>query len=146
MLKPMIAAVIAFSLVCSGRADARGQPDPETVAVATELIITLRMPDEYKRSLPGMLQVIRPLITRGRQEIDREFDSATSVVLDAMTTRVSEVLGPIAGIYARIFTVSEMREFVSFYRTPTGQKFLDNSPVLAQEMATTNSAAKCKTG
>ena len=46
MLKSLIAALIALSLICPGRAAAQAQPDPEAVAAAKELIITLRMTDQ----------------------------------------------------------------------------------------------------
>ena len=46
------------------------------------------------------------------------------------------MLGPIADIYARNFTVNEMHQLVAFYRTPAGQKFLDKSSVVTEEMAT----------
>ena len=72
MLKSLIAALIALSLMCPGGAAAQAQPDPEAVAAAKELIITLRMTDQFTLSLPGMLQVIKPLITRGRPEIERD--------------------------------------------------------------------------
>ena len=46
MLKSLIAALIALSLIGPGRAAAQAQPDPEAVAAAKELIITLRMTDQ----------------------------------------------------------------------------------------------------
>jgi uncharacterized protein len=136
MLKPLIAALIALSVICPGRADAQAQPDPGAVAAATELITTLRITDQFKQMLPTTLQVIRPLVTQGRPEIEREFDAVTPVVAAAMNGRVSELMSQIAGIYARNFTASEMRQLVAFYLTPAGQKFLDRSSVVAQETAT----------
>jgi len=136
MLKSLIAALIALSLICPGRYAAQTQPDPEAVAAAKELIITMRMTDQFTLSLPGMLQVIKPLVTQGRPEIERDFDAAAPVVLDQMKARVTEFLGPIADIYIRNFTVIEMREMAAFYRKPTGQKFLDRSFVVTQETAT----------
>jgi hypothetical protein len=135
-VKFLITALIALNLICPGRAAAQAQSDPEAVAAAKELIITLRMTDQFTLSLPGMLQVIKPLVTQGRPEIDRDFDAAAPVVLDEMKALVTEFLGPIADIYARNFTVNEMREMTTFYRKPTGQKFLDKSPVVTQETAT----------
>ena len=109
-------------------------PDPDAVAAATELIITMRITDSFIRWLPGMLQDMKPLVTRGRPEIERDFDVAASVVLDATKARIAELVVPtIAGVYARNFTVSEMREMAAFYRSPTGQKFMDRSPVVTQE-------------
>jgi hypothetical protein len=54
MLKTLIAVLIALNLICSGRADAQDPPDTDTVAAATDLIITLRMPDQFRLSLPRM--------------------------------------------------------------------------------------------
>jgi uncharacterized protein len=53
-----------------------------------------------------------------------------------MNARVSELMGPLAAVYARNFTVSEMRQLVAFYRTPTGQKFLDKQAVVTEEATT----------
>jgi hypothetical protein len=136
MLKALNAALLALSLIFPGRADAQAQPDPDAVAAAMELITTLRVTDQFKLTLPAALQALKPVVSQGRPETERDFDAVTSVVLDAMNTRVSELLGQIAGIYARNFTVSEMRQLVAFYRTPTGQKFLDKAPVVTQETMT----------
>ena len=136
MMKSLIAALIALSLICPGRADAQAQPDPEAVAAATELIITLRMPDQFRLSLPRMLQAMKGAVLLTRPEMERHFDAATPVVIDAMNARVMELLGPIADIYARNFTVNEMHQLVAFYRTPAGQKFMDKSSVVTEEMAT----------
>ena len=84
--------------------------------------------------MPGILQGIKPVVTRGRPEIERDFDVAAPIVHDAIKARIVELVTPrIASVYARNFTVSEMRELVAFYRTPAGQKFLDKSLILAQE-------------
>jgi uncharacterized protein len=136
MLKSLIAALIALSVICPGRADAQAQPDPDTMAAATELIATLRITDQFKQMLPTTMQIIRPLVTQGRPEIEREFDAVAPVVAAALNGRVSELMSQIAGIYARNFTASEMRQLVAFYRAPAGQKFLDKSSVVAQETAT----------
>ena len=137
MMKSLIAALIALSLICPGRADAQAQPDPEAVAAATELIITLRMPDQFRLSIPRMLQAMKWAILQTRPEKrEREFDAATPVVIDAMNARVMELLGPIADIYARNLTASEIRQLAAFYRTPVAQKFMDKSPAVTEEMAT----------
>jgi uncharacterized protein len=136
MVKALIAALIALSVIFPGRADAQAQPDPDAVAAAMELITPLRVTDQFKLTLPAALQALKPVVSQGRPETERDFDAVASVVLDAMNTRVSELLGQIAGIHARNFTVSEMRQLVAFYRTPTGQKFLDKAPVVTQETMT----------
>jgi uncharacterized protein len=136
MLKPPIVPLVGLYLICAGCADAQAQLDPDTVVAATELITTLRITDQFKLQLPSLLQTIKPLVVQGRPEIEREFDAVTPVVIAGMNGRVAELLSEIAGIYARNFTASEMRQLVAFYRTPAGQKFLDKSPVVTQDMTT----------
>jgi uncharacterized protein len=133
MLKALNAALIALSLICPGRADAQEQPDPDAVAVATELITTMRITDSFIRTLPEMIQVLKRIVARGRPEIERDFDVAAPAGLDATKARIPELMAPIAGVYARNFTVSEMREVTAFYRKPTGQKFLDKSSFVTRE-------------
>ena len=128
MLKAVNAALIALSLICASKADAQEQPDPDAIAAATELIMSMRITDGFIHSVPGILQGIKPVVTRGRPEIERDFDVAAPIVHDAIKARIVELVTPmIAGVYARTFTVSEMREMVDFYSKPTGQKFLDKS-------------------
>ncbi|MEM7377463.1 MAG: DUF2059 domain-containing protein [Pseudomonadota bacterium] len=39
------------------------------------------------------------------------------------------------GLYADVFSEQELRDVITFYESPTGQKFLDVSPALMQEAA-----------
>jgi hypothetical protein len=135
MLKALIAALIAISLILPRHADAQAQPDPDAMAAATDLITALRVTDQFNQALPSILQSLRPVVTQGRPENARDFDAVSSVVLDAMKIRLNELIGQVAAVYARNFTVSEMRQLVAFYRTPAGQKFLDKGPEVTQETA-----------
>jgi uncharacterized protein len=120
----------------SESAGAQVQPDPEAVAAAAELVITLRLADQFKMTLPAILRALKPIVVQGRPETERDFDAVSSAVLDAMNARVSELIGPLAAVYARNFTVGEMRQLVAFYRTPAGQKFLDKQAVVTEEATT----------
>ena len=41
----------------------------------------------------------------------------------------------LAALYMRTFSEQELRELIAFYGTPTGRKFLQQSPALGQEIA-----------
>jgi hypothetical protein len=55
------------------------------------------------------------------------------VLIEAANSRVDEIGDQMAGVYARAFTVDEMRQLIAFYQTPVGQKLLEKSPTLVQE-------------
>jgi uncharacterized protein len=108
----------------------------EAVAAAKELVSTMRLTDQFTMMLPVIVKNLKPAILQGRPEIEKDFDAVTTVLLEGMTPRLNEMTDQIAGLYGRTFTVSELRQLTEFYRTPVGQKFLDKTPVLAQQSMT----------
>ena len=55
------------------------------------------------------------------------------LMLESMNALVNEMIDQIAALYARNFSVEELREVVAFYRGPTGQKFIQKLPLITQE-------------
>jgi uncharacterized protein len=55
------------------------------------------------------------------------------VMLEAMNSRVGEMMDRVAKIYATTFTVAELNEINAFYRGPTGQKFVERMPGIMQQ-------------
>ena len=47
------------------------------------------------------------------------------LMIEQVNSRAAELVDGIAIIYAQNFTVAELRDVTSFYRTPTGQKLLE---------------------
>ena len=56
-----------------------------------------------------------------------------AVMMNLMNTHLDAVLDSGAQIYARHFTAEEMQQVTNFYRSPTGQKFLQKQPELVRE-------------
>ena len=61
-------------LLSTGVARAQS-PSPETMEAARKLVMTLRLPDQYRALLPGILFSLRPSLTQDRPEIERDFDA-----------------------------------------------------------------------
>jgi hypothetical protein len=113
---------------------ARSQtPSPDAMAAARELIVTMRAVDSIKATMPAIMQTIKPAIVQGRPQVERDYDAIVPLMLESLNARMNEVIEQIAAIYARNFTADELREAVAFYRGPTGQKFVQKQPTIAQE-------------
>ncbi len=108
-------------------------PPPDALSAARELIMTMRTADQFKAILPVVIRNLKPAIVQSRPEVERDFDAIMPLLLDAMNARVSEIVDQITALYARTFTVDELREVTAFYRGPTGQKFLQRLPQITQE-------------
>ena len=109
---------------------------PDGLAAGRELVVAMRGAEQFKTIVPLMLQQLKPAIVQGRPEVARDFDAMVPVLQELLTTQsagMAKLLEDIAAIYARHFTVDEMRQLIAFYRTPLGQKFLDKMPTITQE-------------
>ena len=108
---------------------------PEALKVARSLVATMRLPDQYKALLPAVLFRIKPVVTQGRPEMERDFDIIATTVGDAYEPFYNEMLEQAATVYAGQFTVDEMRQLQTFFNQPAGKKLLEKWPTIAQQTA-----------
>src|ERR1700683_5401204 len=108
-------------------------PPPENLAAARELIQVTKATDQFKTLLPIIMQGLKPAFVQGRPEMEKNFDTVLPAVNDVAARRVNELADALAVIYASNFSVAEIHDLVAFYRTPTGQKYLAQQPVIARE-------------
>jgi hypothetical protein len=127
-----LAACFAISLFTSGPALPQTSA-PDTMAAARELLVTIKFIEQSKALLPIILQNLKPAIVQNRPQVEREFDAIMPLIMDRINPRLSELSERTAAIYAANFTDAELRELTAFYRTPTGERYLQKLPVIAQQ-------------
>ena len=125
----IIASMLVFS-ICAAPAQT---PSPDAMTAARSLVTTMKLPDQYRALLPGILLGLRPALTQDRPEIERDFNAMIPTIVDAFTPYYNAMVDNIATIYASNFTAGELREIEAFYRQPVGQKLLQKSAALAQQ-------------
>jgi hypothetical protein len=111
-------------------------PSAEAMAAARELVVASRAGDQIKTLLPFIFQQIKPMIVQNRPEVERDYDKIMPLMVEEMSARIAEFAEAMTLIYARHFTVAELRQIQAFYNTPVGQKLLDRMPAIAQESMT----------
>jgi hypothetical protein len=128
-----LAAAVALCMLIAA-APARAQsPSPEAMAAAKELIEASRAADQFKTLLPLISQQLKPAIAQGRPEVERDYDQIMPLLTELAQREFAKVAADMAAIYARNFSVEEMRQITAFYRSPVGQAFLDRFPAVAQQ-------------
>jgi hypothetical protein len=125
----IIAGMLVFS-ICAARAQT---PSPDAMTAARSLVTTMKLSDQYRALLPGILLGLRPALTQDRPEIERDFDAMIPTIVDAFAPYYNRMVDNIATVYANNFTAGELREIEAFYRQPVGQKLLQKSAALAQQ-------------
>jgi len=126
---------IASMFLFSVSASLAQTPSPDAMTAARSLVTTMKLSDQYKALLPGVLLGLRPALTQDRPEIERDYDAMMPMMVEAFTPYYSAMVDGAATIYANNFTVAELRELEAFYRQPVGQKLLAKMPAIAQQSA-----------
>jgi hypothetical protein len=108
-------------------------PSSAALAAARELVEAARTAEQFQSLLPLIVQQMKPAVVQGRPEVERDYDKIMPLLMEAANQQVARLADEVAGIYARNFAVEELRELTAFLRTPTGRKFLDMTPIIAQE-------------
>ena len=124
-----IAGMLLFS-VCASPAQT---PSPEAMTAARSLVTTMKLPDQYKPLLPGLMMTLKPALVQDRPEIERDYDAMMPMIEEAYKQYYTAMLNDVAAVYANNFTVGEMRELETFYRQPVGQKLLVKSQAITQQ-------------
>jgi hypothetical protein len=125
----IIASMLLFS-ICAAPAQT---PSPDAMTAARSLVTTMKLPDQYKPLLPGILLGLRRELTQDRPEIERDYDSMKPVIEAAFTPYYTAMLNDVAAVYASNFTVAEMRDLETFFQRPVGQKYLEKAPAITQQ-------------
>jgi uncharacterized protein len=137
------AALIAAAVFAAGpvRAQTAPQtttstPSPEAVAAARELIQTTHATEQFKIILPTLFQNLKAAIVQNRPEVEKAYDTMIPIFNEKAQQRLDELTTAMATIYANNFTADEIRDITAFFRSPTGQKFIQRQQsVLQQSMA-----------
>jgi len=127
-----LAIIGTLVLLATGAARAQN-PSPDALEAARNLVTTLRLSDQYRALLPGILLGLKPSLTQDRPEIERDFDSLVPTVIDTYAKYNNVMVDNAAALYAKTFSVEELRAIEAFYRSPAGQKYRENSRALADQ-------------
>jgi len=125
----IIAGMLLFS-VCAAPAQT---PSPDAMKAARGLVTTMKLTDQYKAILPGILLSLKPALVQDRPEIERDYDAMMPMITEAFTPYYAAMVDDIAAVYARNFTPGELREMEAFYRQPVGQKLLEKTQAVTQQ-------------
>ena len=132
----VLAASLGLSLLLVGSAPAQSPsspPPPDTLAAAHELLEAMHAADIVKNFLPTVMTAMKPAIVQNRPDVERDYDAILPLLLKRANERLDEMLDRMAPVYARNFTVAELKDITAFYRSPTGQKLIARLPSISKE-------------
>jgi hypothetical protein len=125
----------SFFLLSIGAAPAQTPaPSPDAMAAARTLVTTLKLSDQYRALLPAILLGLKPALTQDRPELERDFDAMLPSMAEEYAPYYTAMIDGAATVYASNFTAEELRDIEAFYSKPAGQKLLQRTQAITQQV------------
>jgi hypothetical protein len=106
---------------------------PGAIAAAKELLAMKNTKALYANAVPGLVERTKTTLMQSNLNYQKDLNEVAVIVAKNLAGRENELTEAMAQIYASQFTEQELKDLVTFYKTPLGQKLLHNEPVAVQE-------------
>ncbi|MFC0241165.1 DUF2059 domain-containing protein [Rhodopseudomonas telluris] len=128
--KALLAAGLSLGIALSaGQAMAQAKPPtPAAIAAAKEILELKRANTIYANAVPNIVQRTMDTLMQTNLNYQKDLKEVAEVVAKNMAGREKEIGDGMAKIYAQDFTEQELKDLVTFYKTPLGQKLLNEEP------------------
>ncbi len=134
----LMAASLAFGIAVAGLPAQAQQPQPQAqqlkpatpaaIAAAKEILVMKNAAGMYAGAVPNLVQRTKDTLLQSNLNYQKDLNEVAVVVAQNLAGREKEIGDQMARIYANDFTEQELKDLVTFYRSPLGQKLLAQEP------------------
>ncbi len=125
-----LAVTTMSALAQAPKAPAQSPPPPpaSAVAAATELLTIKKASSVYQNIVPTVIQRTKDSILQNNLNYQKDLEEISIKLAGELASRRDDIGKAMAQIYATNFTEQELKDLITFYKSPLGQKFLDQEP------------------
>ena len=132
----LTAAGLALGLALSGvPAGAQTPPKPASpaaVAAAKEILTMKNASQMYANAVPNIVHQTKDALLKNNLNYQKDLNEVEVIVAQKFAGREKEIDTGMASLYATEFTEQELKDLVTFYKSPLGQKLLTAEPKAIQ--------------
>lgn len=133
------AALLAVALIAVGRPAAAQAPaaakppSPGAILLAKQIVDIKDVRAVFQPIVRGVVQKAKDVFLQTNFMWEKDLNAVADDVQKKYDPRVGELVDATARIYATHFTEPELRELLTFYQSPIGQKMLVEEPKVLDE-------------
>ncbi len=129
------AFVLAALLSGSFALQARAQDIPEAhLAAAREAIKALNVTDRYDAILPSLAERLKAQFIQASPNFQNQISTIVDEQALTLASRRADLEKEAATIYAKSFSVEELKAISTFFNTEAGKKLMSSTPLVAREL------------
>jgi uncharacterized protein len=130
------AAGLAVGLALTGVPAGAQQPappaSPAAVAAAKEILALKKASAIYASAVPNIVAQTKDALLQANLNYQKDLNEVAVIVAQTLAGREKEIGDGMAKIYAGEFSEQELKDLVTFYKSPLGQKLLLTEPKAIQ--------------
>jgi hypothetical protein len=111
-----------------GAAPALKPASPAALAAAKEILAMKNANAMYASAVPNVVEQTKNALMQTNLNYQKDLNEVAIIVAKNLAGREKEIGEGMAQIYANEFTEQELKDLVTFYKTPLGQKLLATEP------------------
>ncbi len=108
------------------------EPSAAAIAAAKEILAMKHAGDIYVQAVPNIVQQAKDKILQSNLNYQKDLNEVAAIIAQRLAGKQQEIGEGMAKIYASVFTEQELKDLVTFYKTPLGQKLLATEPTAIQ--------------
>jgi hypothetical protein len=138
LARSAMAVLIAAMLAGTGRpaaaqGAARPAPSPAAILLAKQIMETKHVDDIFKPLIRGVVVKTRDMFMQTNFMWSKDLNEVAVKLEQDFNSRIKELVDDAARIYATHFNEQELKQLLSFYQTPLGQKVIIEEPKALDE-------------
>ncbi len=124
----LAAGAVLGLMLGSAVAQAPKPPTPAAIGYAKEILASKNVSAIYQGAVPGLVQRTKDVLLQANLNYQKDLNEVAVIVAQRLAGREKEIGDGMAQIYANEFTEQELKDLVTFYKSPLGQKLLASEP------------------
>ena len=101
---------------------------PGALAAAKEILTMKNASAMYANAVPNLVQQTMNVLLQSNLNYQKDLKEVAEIVSKNLAGREKEIGDGMAQVYANEFTEQELKDLVTFYKSPLGQKLLVSEP------------------
>ncbi len=104
------------------------QASPAALAAAREILALKNAAAMYQAAVPNIVEQTKNALIQSNLNYQKDLGEVAVIVAKNLAGREKEIGEGMAQVYANEFSEQELKDLVTFYKSPLGQKLLSTEP------------------
>jgi hypothetical protein len=110
-----------------------GQPSAAAQKLAQEILALKHSDELFVPMVPGVIERVKLMHLQTNPALKKDLDEVAEQLHKVFEPRADQLMVEVAWLYAARFTEAELKQILTFYQSPTGQKVIEQEPLVLEE-------------